>query len=482
MRRTFNRNPKRSLISSIAVVLGAVVVLGVMGGCGDSEVAQANNSAAGASGQGGAGGAGGANAGTGGTALNPCFDKFLLPEDLPGEGWSETGRIVPSIWAGNEGVVVPWQISKKSDLITNPISVQSGHNWIIISALSGINGDSSIPHDMIPSAVGVSAGAYYGTTVGSSTLTAFLTNWGLDPEKYADGYLYIVDNGETKEVGLDPMGTLIGAVHVAWDGEAFVVHGYGGLPELADVPGYPLWMMRVSESGDVIQDWTLFGSTPSVGYGDLGFKVSTDANSGYTYVFDAAGGAYLNGHDRQGNPLARVQNYHAVDLLEGLSAYASQPAIASDEQGAWIGFNYDQEFRVVRVDRNGDAVSDILAGKILEDDARGWFSGYALISHSPTEAVLVASSGARLYTYPVTREAIGTPNIVYEVTKFHKAPAGFTYPALVTAMGMSGVSAAGHDYVAFTTASEQSASVLRVLQVDPGCTYEAWPPEAPKAP
>lgn len=487
------------LACGLALLLSCSERNSALGTCEKGECEPAGTAGkSGSSGTGGAaiGGAGTAQGGAAGSGavagsliggsagvLNPCMDVFVSPKSTlnaddsceKNEGdWCNGAISVGTYTLDGDGLEVGWMGTRYSEKITNPSSGGMSHRWLGITSVANGEIKETSLFDLIPQHVGTSRGEYLKVSNGRDGIRAVLVSWSATYGEVASQYLYlIVGDAVVSQSVVAAPDALPVAVHVGWDGEAFVVHGYGGYEQVPGVYGRPLMMRRVSEQGEIVQDWTLFGSTPNVGYGDDGFKVSTDPVSGYSYVLD---GSLLSGHDRQGNPLEIIKDYVAVDVSLGLAGSgANQPSVASDTSGAWVAFDRLDSFFVVRVDQKGQNVTDAFRLELPEDDPRGRFSGYTIISHSEESATLVASSGARLYTYPVTPQGIGEPNIVYEITEYKTTPTGLVLPILVTAASMSGVAIDGHDFVAFTTQTEGEFHVVRALQVDPGCTYEAWP-------
>lgn len=302
-------------------------------GCGSGADAASGNPTVPGS-DGGAGGAGADAADGSGPLVEGCFDltiggELLGAEFLPG------GEVLPGgLWATNDGhLQVAWQVEKNSaDVTINPLGAANTHLWLVLSTLDGTTGTwiTHRTYDVVPKEYGASATDFRlagGNPDGAFGAAYYYENRNqnyMSPEwlmlgSVSDPSMQITfpltsDDYDVPAPSGRPVST---ASPLAWDGEAFVWHGYGG---------GPLWLERVDPQGNVVTPLTQFGHTGEIGYGDLGFKVSTDATTGMSYVLDPASGfgpARLSGHDRAGAPLVGTEQGPKVVEPVGIASSTS---------------------------------------------------------------------------------------------------------------------------------------------------------------
>jgi len=125
---------------------------------------------------------------------------------------------------------------------------------------------------------------------------------------------------------------------IGWDGEAFAVHSC--LNSTGDV-----FVARVSPEGEVLLPLTKYGDAYSGGGRPLGYRMSTNAESGMSYVFDTPGfGRGLGGHDRSGRSVVWAPDVSMDLVIPELNISADRDATdqglsAEPGGGVWTAWS-----------------------------------------------------------------------------------------------------------------------------------------------
>jgi hypothetical protein len=261
---------------------------------------------------------------------------------------------------------------------------------------------------------------------------------------------------------------------VAWDGEAFNME--------LDSVDKSTWAVRLNPDGSVKLPPTKYGlmlDSSSEGY-DLGYKISTNATSGVTYLFSATYPRNITGHTRDGKRLAWIpaEGVLTLPLYSGppydsmgisSSGGATRPAVSTDDQGgAWI--SWDQSTNRTPADLLG-------IQHIAADGAFGptiWFGeigsmAYSLLARDSESALLVFSNGHGLYTCDVNGDKISPPRHLTE-----QQPAGSG--DLVDYREMQLLADGTTDWLVMQQGTQRTVAV-RVLKIAPGCVYPTYPTE-----
>jgi hypothetical protein len=316
----------------------------------------------------------------------------------------------------------------------------------------------------------------------SPTLTGLGTHDGRFLAGARDGEAFTVITGDLGDPRVsqssfaipEGMGVTPNVDFVAWDGEAFNM-------ELGS-SGFYTWALRLNPDGSVKQPLSKYGMLVDASYEgyDLGYKISTSAKSGVTYLFAATYQRQITGHTRDGTllswipaggvltlPLFLGPPYYDMGIIS--SGGATSPTVSADDQGgAWIAW-WQETNRL----HNLLGVQHIAADGVLGTPL--WFDEYASMAHTllartSESALLVMSSGHALYTFEVNGGKLSAARPLTE-----KQPAGSSNTVMYREMQI--VSDGGTDWLVMDQPTEWSMTV-RILKIAPGCVYPTYPAEA----
>jgi hypothetical protein len=271
-----------------------------------------------------------------------------------------------------------------------------------------------------------------------------------------------------------PAGLGIGtADFIAWDGEAFNME--------LDSSDKSTWVARLNSDGSLKQAPTRYGLMTDSSFEGFepGYKLSTNATSGMTYLFSATYQRNVTGHTRYGKPLSWIPAEGVLTLPlysgppyedMGISSDggATGPAVSADDQGgAWIAWNQSttREHSLLGIQH------------IAAEGALGptmWFDPYgsmaqSLLARSSESALLVSSDGYGLYTCDVSGDKLSAARNLTE-----QQPAGSG--GIVDYREMQIVSDGNTDWLVMDQGTQRTVAV-RVLKIAPGCVYPTHPAE-----
>ncbi len=256
---------------------------------------------------------------------------------------------------------------------------------------------------------------------------------------------------------------------VAWDGEAFRIHAYGGDPP--PTGGVGLHVLRLALDGTVILPFQPFGSTPSPGYGILGYKTATDPTTGRSFVFDAVSKNFLNGHDREGERLAGTENGPKMIEGNGVPLTGSGlPAISAARGDAWSSWTQSDTglegylLVVQRLDADGDPFGPARTPPRTWDSVGG-SEIHALLARGNGKLAIVSHSSLGTYVIDADAEGnYGEPRLLIDSSELqdpwmqlHHAET-FTYE--------------DEEWLYYAEA-RVGPPVIRVVNLAPGCVYRS---------
>jgi hypothetical protein len=260
---------------------------------------------------------------------------------------------------------------------------------------------------------------------------------------------------------------------IAWDGEAFNVE--------LDSSDKTTWAARLNSDGSVKQVPTQYGlmvDSSSEGY-ELGYKISTNATSGVTYLFAATYQRDITGHTRDGKRLSWIPDEGVLTLplysgppYEGMgissSGGAARPAVSADDQGGvWIGWKQSTNRAHSLL-----GIQHIAADGTLGPTA--WFDkfgsmAHSLLARSSERALLLTSNGYELYLCDVNGDKLSEPRLLTEEQPYGSAE-------VVDYREMQLLSDGNTDWLVMEQGTQRTVAV-RVLKIAPGCVYPTHPAE-----
>jgi hypothetical protein len=320
--------------------------------------------------------------------------------------------------------------------------------------------------------------------VGTDDRTKFLPSAGT----YAGGYLaaaqaldtFLVVTGVLGEPGfsttpLEISGDLgiRSADIIAWDGEAFNVE--------LDSSDFSTWSVRLNPDGSVKQPPTKYGLMVDSSYEgyDLGYKISTNAISGVTYLFSATYPRNITGHTRDGKPLAWIpaEGVLTLPLYSGppysdkgidSAGGATHPAVSADDQGgAWIAWTQstNREHSLLGIQH---IAADGALGRTMWYETT-WSMAHSLLARSPDRALLLTSNAYELYLCDVIGDKLSEPRLL-TVEQPHGLAETVDYRE------MQLLSDGSTDWLVMQQGTRSTVAV-RVLKIAPGCVYPTHPTE-----
>ncbi len=249
--------------------------------------------------------------------------------------------------------------------------------------------------------------------------------------------------------------------HAAWDGEAFAMHAYG-IP-----PQFSLFVARVSAEGELLLPFTRYGETVNVGYGPLGHKTATSAESGRSYVLDGGYSVLLSGHLRDGDRLPGTEGGAKVVDIEDVFVGGTTPvAVAADPTGAWLSAKAGGAELAIPVQRTNLDGAPQGPPLLLDPFVGGGIVSMAMLPLSDS-LVLLLGSGTNIHRQDLAGGKLSKPVALLDGTKWGD----------IDIRQMSAVQWNGETWLTYHQASY--AIHVRLLKATPGCVYVAEPPGLP---
>jgi hypothetical protein len=397
-------------------------------------------------------------------------DVVLAPARLPApSAWSKlrVDALPGGLWASPQGIHLGWLAYRFYPEGSTSQYIDKAVPWLIVTTISSTDG-TVLAHDEHPLFPD-------GILSGSANVWSMA---GRPDGSFAVGYKWWENGGGPQRVAFGKVGTPglslkltlpaasvdpIAQTAAAWDGEAFAFHAYGS-------PGVGLYVARVDQQGTVLLPFTKYGSTMNIDDGIVGHRTSTNAESGRTYVMDAAGKRLLNGHLRDGTPLPNAPKY--IDPV-GSPADTSggHGLVASDPAGAWVSWHQDegvplalaQIVQRTTLDGEPTSASVHLTAQPLGDPDGECLAG--LVSKEGGVEVLQAGPSA-MYRTVVKGVAAEEPfRFMHGNGKDDSCLIAELFPFVWN----------GETWLAYS----HNASYLRVVKVKDGCTYPYVPVALP---
>ncbi len=257
---------------------------------------------------------------------------------------------------------------------------------------------------------------------------------------------------------------------IAWDGEAFSME--------LDSSDKSTWAVRLNPDGSVRQPPTKYGLMVDSSYAgyDLGYKISTNATSGVTYLFSANFLRSITGHTRDGQRLSWISEegvltlplYSDTDRGIDPDGGAAVPAVSTDDSGgAWIAWKQSTSRAHSLLGIQHIAADGVLGPTV-------WFEHFgsmthALLARSPERALLLTSNMYELYLSDVNGDQISEPRLLTVEQPYGLAER-------VDYREMQLLSDGTTDWLVMEQGTQRTVAV-RVLKIAPGCVYPTHPTE-----
>jgi len=427
------------LASGLAALLSA--------GCGQSD------DAACAACTGGTGGSGG---------VEGCVDVAITAKVLgDSKEWLDVGALSGPLWARADALHVAWvgYHSHSGGKTSVP--------WLVVGTIHPDLGTivDAQTYSLFPPALTYVDCAIYSFAGRSDGTFAVGHAWvedGKRPPRVAIGRL----GSPELKTALIPLAVgdanmFAGQSAAGWDGEAFALHGYDAPPQFA------LFAARVDDQAQVLLPFTEFGWTKNPAYTVFTHRVSTDATSGRSFVFDADGPRIVNAHERSGDQTPLTKAGPMELKASGASEADSQYGVVSadSEGGAWFAWADDvvwgarPSLAVAHLDAKGSVTHSFKTQPPAGD--AGNFARHALVPR-PTGAWLVSATGYGMYTFDVADSGLSAPARLVE---------GLSDDNDVR--DMEAIEFQGERWVSY--AEYKAERFIRVLKAKPGCVYPARP-------
>lgn len=407
--------------------------------------------------------------GDGGSGGAPpsCFDLVLTPEVLPDpQSWLWGADALPnSLFSSNVGLHLVWVAdrfcpqgkpgSSLEDTTPVPIVTTITREGAVFHHAQPLLPEGVLyPDGQIDSVAGRPDGTlaigYGWREAGVWHQEAALLRVG-ESEPYARVALPTASTGD--DVGFQ--------THAAWDGEAFAMHAYG-IP-----PQFSLFIARVGAEGKLLLPFTRYGETANVGYGPLGHKSATSADSGRSYVLDGAYSVLLSGHLRSGDRLSGTEAGAKVVDIKGVFVGGTVPrAVAASSDGAWLAVSAggaELAAPVQRTDLDGNPLGPPW---LLDPYVGGGIKSMAMLPR-PDSLVLLLGSGTNIHRQDLDAGKLSKPVALLDGTEWGD----------IDIRQMSAVDWNGETWLAYHQASR--AIHVRLVKASPGCVYVAEPPGLP---
>jgi len=407
--------------------------------------------------------------GDGGTGGAPpsCFDLVLTPEILPDpENWLWGADALPSsLFASSAGLHVVWVADrfypngKQGSSLegTSPIPI------VTTIALDGVVSHQARP--LLPEGITYPDGRIDSVAGRSDGTFAIGYEWREAGVWHNEVALLRLDETEPYARVVLPAASaaddLGPQTHAAWDGEAFAMHAYG-IP-----PQFSLFVARVSAEGELLLPFTRYGETVNVGYGPLGHKTATSAESGRSYVLDGGYSVLLSGHLRDGDRLPGTEGGAKVVDIEDVFVGGTTPvAVAADPTGAWLSAKAGGAELAIPVQRTNLDGAPQGPPLLLDPFVGGGIVSMAMLPLSDS-LVLLLGSGTNIHRQDLAGGKLSKPVALLDGTKWGD----------IDIRQMSAVQWNGETWLTYHQASY--AIHVRLLKATPGCVYVAEPPGLP---
>ncbi len=411
---------------------------------------------------------GGGQAGGGGATPEGCVDIEVSGDVLP-DGWRELVHLYsgPAFWIDETGVHVAWESTAPDD-----------YPYVVVHNHDGSTGALQSYQIFGDHRAGSERGSFglYDVAGGPDGSFAVVRTRPADPAT-APVFQLLLGNILTgdSQPWLPPWTEAeSGILDVAWDGDAWAVHGFEG----------PVTLTRVAIDGTILSGPTPVGGVTSVFEESVQFH--TDPTTGRSwFVSDGMDGVWLGGHDRLGEPLAGPDPLGAVFIQPRgieLKAFAtSWPAIAShgdDAMLAWLDEHHSGHWPTVLqpVHLTTPSHAAIALHGAVKPAGRKALAragdGWVLALHKwgvGIEAHLLSDDGPVVETWPLVRyercsvTCSGPSDGPQRLELRHFAGQSWNGEAWVGFEDLSDIITVGGSYL--------TRSVYRVVKAKPGCTY-----------
>lgn len=393
-----------------------------------------------------------------------CVDIVVSPALLPNPGTWGPSRVPirGGLWRSDAGLHVAWLADKGSDFEKGLV-----RRWLVVSTFDPRTGDL-LQHQLTDLYPGPGSEDQYVTALrgrADGTFAYDYSYWGATVESISGSFLRIADldaPDDFTETVLFPGGQLLERIpsDVGWDGEAFAVHAWGG---------GELHVARVAEDGTLVLPYEAFGVTGSPGYGEFGYKATTDVTSGRSFVFEANSSRRLNGHERDGTQLSWTAGSGYPVPVDGRSDSTSgRLAVAADSDGgAWVAWKDLDAIEGVagHVGAGGLVDADGVLEQAPED--HGTFFNFG-VEATDTGSWVAAVFGSGIYGFDIAPD--GSTRSRNLVVDRHPDAKNFDIRSIQV------VDSHGERWLHYIEYPSGAPAIIRVLRVDTGCTY---PPTEP---
>ena len=350
-----------------------------------------------------------------------CVKIVVTKDTVPRDDVARLNRFpgVTRAWRTDSGLHVGYSVEVEADMSSHITAEQTR----TVGVYSTFEPETGKPtghrvFDVVP----VNAGGIDRVGFGPDDHYAFAYSWptnpGASPEYLAVGSLH--DDKEPVVVELARSKNEQWTNQIDWDGEAFVVHAHGG----ADGAPSHLQVARVSTDGELLMPLADFGKSGSPGWGDLGHKIRTVPETGWSYVLTADGPRFLSAHDRSGVLMEGTTADAPLQLLStsGLSpGGAVRPALGADSEALWVSWaqNAGRPREYVNVLQKRDAYTGELLGdevtlNTLPEESPSGLEFAELLPNSDGTVTIVGAGWDGVFVMESDGESITRPKVVVD--------------------------------------------------------------------
>ncbi len=451
-------------IFSFALLVGAVSA------CGSTAIRSDGGTGGGGPGgniapDGGAGGSdGGGSGGLGGAGGRPegCVDIVVSPGLMEDPRWS-INPLSGGVWRTSSGLHVAWKayVATPGDggmLVSRP--------WLFVSTFDAVSGGLRRlrRYDLFPFDVTSDSGDVHSVGGADSEIfAASMRSWdtNMQPRNQTLFLGRLDDDASRSEVDLGWSAGANTVRHIGWDGEAFAVHA-SGTSTPAEI------VARVSPAGQLI--------LPSARYGSAGldYRISTNAQSGMTYLLNLSLDSLLSGHDRSGQPLPWAATSAFKVIIPGINeggGSAFNPGLAADSSGgAWLMWSQDYNTGMIGVAAH--VTQDSQVDRWFRTNSPDMSTGVnrtpapAVIARGPSRALIAEKIGQRVYIHEYDDPVVSPPRLILDNHYFDNTA------ATTLAIGfMNAFDWQDETWLSFSEQRTNVATVLHVVKVHGGCKY-----------